>query len=165
MLPSERGSYALIVEIGKQIQIKIGSLGKQSFKKGFYCYVGSARGPGGIRARISHHIKSHMREEKKHHWHIDHLLTHARPLEVWFSFSLGEGDIADHLLARFPYTRGFGSTDSSRPSHLFYSPKKEDFSQALKALGMENLSLEPQAPTVTPIVSHGVPSETREAVP
>lgn len=36
------GIYILLIEIDKNIQIEIGSLGKINFDKGVYAYVGSA---------------------------------------------------------------------------------------------------------------------------
>ncbi len=42
----------------KAIRIQIGKLGQFKFKKGYYAYVGSAFGPGGLNSRIKHHIES-----------------------------------------------------------------------------------------------------------
>jgi len=36
-----KGIYILLIRISKNIQVKIGSLGKINFNKGIYAYVGS----------------------------------------------------------------------------------------------------------------------------
>ncbi len=52
-----------------------------SLRQGYYIYVGSAFGPGGVNARVSRHF----RNTKKLHWHIDYLRTFLRPLTVLYS--------------------------------------------------------------------------------
>jgi Uri superfamily endonuclease len=47
----------------------IGQLGQFDFPAGFYIYLGSAGGPGGIRGRLGRHFES----GSVHHWHIDFL--------------------------------------------------------------------------------------------
>jgi len=37
-----KGAYCLVIELKKNSSIKIGALGTIKFKKGLYCYVGSA---------------------------------------------------------------------------------------------------------------------------
>jgi len=55
---------------------------------GYYIYIGSAFGPGGVRARMLRHLRA----DKPKHWHIDylrefcysHLLhTFTKPDNVW----------------------------------------------------------------------------------
>lgn len=68
-LPTDTGSYALFLHLPvRQIQ-SIGKLGTGVFKAGNYVYFGSARGPGGLKARLSRHIDG----KGKNHWHIDFL--------------------------------------------------------------------------------------------
>ena len=38
-------------------------------RKGYYVYVGSAMGSGGVAARLKHHSKI----SKKLHWHLEYL--------------------------------------------------------------------------------------------
>ncbi len=59
-------------------RLEIGRLGSFNIIPGFYAYVGSAFGPGGLRARIRHHLESVAQP----HWHIDYLLGYAEPVEV-----------------------------------------------------------------------------------
>lgn len=46
-------------------------MGEIDFPAGEYVYLGSARGPGGLRARLGRHILN--KTKKSPHWHIDHL--------------------------------------------------------------------------------------------
>ena len=55
-IPSEKGSYILFIEINKGLQIQVGKLGKYYLPRGNYLYVGSALGPGGLKARIRRHF-------------------------------------------------------------------------------------------------------------
>jgi len=73
------GTYALIVTLDRSHFIRIGRRGRFHFPAGFYVYVGSALGPGGLAGRL----KSHLRKDKRLYWHIDYLLRHARVEQVW----------------------------------------------------------------------------------
>jgi len=48
-LPDERGTYILIASVLQMKRLKIGRLGTYDLLPGFYAYVGSAFGPGGLR--------------------------------------------------------------------------------------------------------------------
>jgi Uri superfamily endonuclease len=58
----------------------MGSLGRLQLRPGYYVYVGSAFGPGGLRARIEHHARPAVRP----HWHIDYLRRYTRLEAVWY---------------------------------------------------------------------------------
>ena len=64
-----RGIYLLLISLSKDTNITIGSLGKLSFKRGNYAYVGSSQ--NSIEKRIERHISN----KKKIHWHIDYFLS------------------------------------------------------------------------------------------
>lgn len=49
--------------------LRIGKLGEYYFQPGEYLYVGSAQGPGGLKARLDRHLIGPGRC----HWHIDWL--------------------------------------------------------------------------------------------
>ena len=51
------------------LEILVGRLGALPVEPGFYVYVGSAFGPGGLERRVGRHATT----EKKHRWHIDYL--------------------------------------------------------------------------------------------
>ena len=129
-LPEEKGTYVLIASVGQMKRIQIGQLGKFDIVPGFYAYVGSAFGAGGLCARISHHLESTAAPR----WHIDYLLQVAEPVEVWYTIG---GQKLEHRWAdlleqaaqfRIPIPR-FGSSDyhRSRASHLFFSKRRPAF--------------------------------------
>jgi len=68
-LPEAKGTYVLIAFAGQMKRLEIGRLGTFAIVPGFYAYVGSAFGSGGLRARIGHHLESTTAP----HWHIDYL--------------------------------------------------------------------------------------------
>ncbi len=129
-LPDEKGTYVLIASVPEMKRIEIGQLGKFDIVPGFYAYVGSAFGAGGLCARIGHHLESTAAP----HWHIDYLLQVAEPVEVWYTnagpkLEYQWADLlekASHF--RVPIPR-FGSSDyhRSRSSHLFCSKRRPGF--------------------------------------
>ncbi|MEW6375932.1 MAG: GIY-YIG nuclease family protein [Thermodesulfobacteriota bacterium] len=112
----DRGSYLLILNLKRRQKIKIGKLGRISFKKGFYIYVGSAM------THLTKRMERHKRLRKKHHWHIDELRAVAEfhsVLAIRSSIRL-ECEIAKALSKITEWvTPGFGSTDCSCKTHLF----------------------------------------------
>jgi len=71
--PSLPGTYALFLTLSAPAKLTIGKLGAFAFPTGEYVYTGSARGPGGVGARLRHHLRPAQRP----HWHIDYLRTRA----------------------------------------------------------------------------------------
>jgi len=119
-LPAEKGTYALIMRCRKTGHTTIGKHGQMKLSPGFYIYVGSAQGPGGIKARVSRH----RRREKKLHWHIDYLRRHTALVETWAMTGTAnrEHDWAAALAAQFESAHDrFGASDCRCLSHLFYS--------------------------------------------
>ncbi|MGD8921323.1 MAG: DUF123 domain-containing protein, partial [Gammaproteobacteria bacterium] len=53
-IPPCSGTYILKFHLGRDRNIRIGALGPLKFSSGVYLYVGSALGPGGLRARLKH---------------------------------------------------------------------------------------------------------------
>ena len=129
-LPEDKGTYILISCVTQMRRWAIGSLGKFDLIPGFYAYVGSAFGAGGLRARVGHHLAA----TAEPHWHIDYLLQVASPVEVWYSTADRklEHHWAEFLEAaprfRVPIPR-FGASEyhRSRRSHLFYSKRRPSF--------------------------------------
>ncbi len=136
-LPEERGTYILLAHLSEMKRLEIGRLGAFEFVPGFYAYVGSAHGPGGLRARIEHHLAA----VAEPHWHIDYLLRWAKPVEVWFARSDRklEQDWAE-FLQETPVFRStiarFGSSDyrRSRTTHLFYAKRQPSFQWIQQAM-------------------------------
>jgi Uri superfamily endonuclease len=133
------GSYVLVLQLTQDARLRIGRLGLFTFEAGFYCYCGSAMGPGGLEARLARHL----RQRKKPHWHVDHLLQHAVVVEIWRvpSKERLECLCAQALLgvdgASLPIP-GFGSSDCTCRTHLLHFPSLPpfgDFCAQLRALG------------------------------
>jgi len=91
-----------------------------NFQPGFYFYVGSAKGPGGLRARI----KRHFSVQQKKFWHIDYLKPYLTPVGFFYSSQIDkECEWAMLLkdLEKFEIpVRKFGSSDCKNDceSHL-----------------------------------------------
>lgn len=77
-LPSIQGAYALIVKLVHKVPVDRPRNGPDVLRPGWYVYAGSARGPGGIHARLARHF----RIGKRIHWHIDQLTT-ADDARIW----------------------------------------------------------------------------------
>src|SRR5271165_5126180 len=77
---SRPGTHVLVLSSRSTDLIQIGRLGALQLQSGFYVYVGSALGPGGVRARLAHHRKISRRP----HWHIDYLRAHTRLEEICY---------------------------------------------------------------------------------
>jgi Uri superfamily endonuclease len=129
-LPEAKGTYVLIASVAQMKRLQIGRLGACDIAPGFYAYVGSAFGSGGLRARLGHHLESTAAP----HWHIDYLLGVAEPVEVWYTTA--NQKLERHwaeLLEKAPQFRvpipRFGSSDyhRSRSSHLFFSKRAPSF--------------------------------------
>jgi len=129
-LPEAKGTYVLIAFVAQMKRLEIGRLGAYDIMPGYYAYVGSAFGEGGLRARIGHHLESTATP----HWHIDYLLGVAEPVEVWYT---RDHQKLEHrwaeLLEKAPRfrvpIRRFGSSDYHRSgsSHLFFSKGRPSF--------------------------------------
>ncbi len=120
-IPACKGAYIVILRLRDPLRIRVGILGVIEFDEGHYAYVGSARGPGGVRARLCRHIRGTGTKR----WHIDYLREHAEV--AYYLYTCGgpsERVIAERchrLLA--PGPKGFGSSDDpANPTHLFSCP-------------------------------------------
>ncbi|MGQ9549210.1 MAG: GIY-YIG nuclease family protein [Roseiflexus sp.] len=120
-----RGTYLLMLRINRDITgLPVGKLGALDFPAGYYLYVGSAFGPGGIPARLAHHAK---RRKTRPHWHIDYLRALGDVEEAWsISCPVRLEQAWVSALSAAPDVRsvapGFGAGDSPCASHLFFSP-------------------------------------------
>lgn len=132
------GTYLLLLRLEEDREIEVGRLGKLFFPWGYYLYVGSARGPGGLRARLARHC----RREKQPRWHIDYLRYHAHLVEIW---TIESDEPLECLWARQlgqlssarPIPR-FGSSDCRCPSHLFHLKEKPSHRQFARSLPPAN---------------------------
>jgi hypothetical protein len=67
--PKGPGAYVLLIELAEPLEVALPSKPKTTLETGRYLYCGSAKGPGGIRARLTRH----MRVGKLIRWHMDRL--------------------------------------------------------------------------------------------
>jgi Uri superfamily endonuclease len=74
-LTREPGTYALGFSLPRAARIRAGALGERELGPGVFVYVGSAFGPGGLRARVMRHLRG----AAKRHWHVDSLRAVAAP--------------------------------------------------------------------------------------
>jgi Uri superfamily endonuclease len=135
-IPVDPGTYLLWLYISQSQKLNIGRLGDFTFIAGEYIYLGSARGPGGLRARLGRHLRG----DGKIRWHIDYLraaaqvrgfgyVNHGRgtmeraPTECDWSQKLAAPNGADLPDAHVPIPR-FGASDcqSGCTAHLIYFP-------------------------------------------
>lgn len=127
----DSGFYLFLVEVIQDKNIAVGSKSRE-FKKGFYCYVGSAK--KGLQKRI----ERHKRIRKNKHWHMDYLREEATVVQAWpiriqadieCVIAQSIRSIADSEVP------GFGSSDCHCCSHLFYfaqSPlRRLDFQETI----------------------------------
>lgn len=136
----DSGSYILIIHNEKNQKIEIGNLGRIEFKKGYYCYVGSAL------QYLSKRVERHKRKIKKLHWHIDYLLNKTKifkSVEIRSPEKL-ECEIAKSLKAISEGSvKNFGSSDCSCETHLFYFKEnpihRKDFIELILHFRIERL--------------------------
>jgi len=122
------GAYILILKLNSSKDIVVGSLGKIKFKKGFYCYIGSAIG----NTTIENRCKRHLKTNKKTKWHIDYLRREAEIVEIVAipSRKKIECKIARKISEKTDgFIPRFGSSDCNCKSHLFYFKDKKSLSK------------------------------------
>jgi Uri superfamily endonuclease len=125
-----KGTYALVLRLEGSEEISVGKLGTFAFPAGYYLYVGSALGSGGLEARLARH----RRRGKKSRWHVDYLLEHAQLVEVWSIASTDKLECRWAQSARqLPGSEipvpGFGSSDCRCLSHLIYLARKPAYEE------------------------------------
>ena len=130
------GTYVLLLYLPEDKTLVVGKLGEFDFPAGWYTYVGSAFGSGGLMARIKHHLQP----GESPHWHIDYLRREAQLKEVWLA---PDGKPREEtwveLMIDIPgatvLIEGFGASDSRQETHLFYfdvRPSLEDFAVGVR---------------------------------
>jgi Uri superfamily endonuclease len=128
VFPARPGTYVVLLAATRRRRVSIGRLGALALRAGCYCYVGSAFGPGGLRARLQHHLGIAHRL----HWHIDYLRRVTTPTAVWFSDDPQRHECRWAQIigalpgAEMPLT-GFGASDCNCATHLFHFDKAPAF--------------------------------------
>lgn len=123
-VPAAGGTYLLWLRPRTTpAKVTVGRLGRMVVRDGWYGYVGSALGPGGLRARIAHHLEP----PSDPHWHLDYLRDACEPRVAWI---LPGHTRREHAWAEAVRRRrraqvplpGFGASDCRCPAHLFRFP-------------------------------------------
>ena len=129
------GTYALILHSSLSADIQIGRWGYLRVEPGYYVYIGSAFGPGGVRARVSRHF----RKAKRSYWHIDYLREMIDPVCAWCSYAPFrlEHQWAQTLgqMADISCIKGFGCSDCSCDGHLFAMSTAPDSAKVFTSIG------------------------------
>lgn len=125
---TNKGTYILWLHVAVTAVVRVGRLGSFAFPVGWYAYVGSAMGLGGLQGRLRHHFAPIRRP----HWHIDFLRQVAISKEAWIII-----DATSHehrwasLLRDMPgasiSVRHFGASDCRCETHLFHFIDQPDF--------------------------------------
>ena len=110
-----------------------GRFGTFHLSPGHYIYLGSAHGPGGLRARLGRHLKG----DGQLHWHIDALrrVAEVEAFSFYVSPSVAKEEMPlecrwSQILMRLPQAEvavpGFGASDCRHacPAHLVFFPSR-----------------------------------------
>ncbi|MCU0604572.1 MAG: GIY-YIG nuclease family protein [Desulfobacterales bacterium] len=154
-IPAGRGTYALLLFCPRSRTLGIGRLGSRTIPRGWYVYVGSAFGPGGLRARC----RRHLRPPRRRHWHIDYLRPAAILQAIWFTEDPEPqehrwAEIVGSLAGAEVLIRRFGSSDCRCPSHLFRCASRPSFA-TFRRLALRGVP----APDRTGIFSAAMPRQ------
>ena len=148
-LPAAPGAYVLLLTANAPVVLNMPRFGKLALAAGQYAYVGSAHGPGGLRARVGRHLRA----EKPLHWHIDYL-TAALPVIHVVTLAVTDGARLEctwvkrliGLSGASAPAPGFGSSDCRHgcPAHLVRLPDSLKPEELEEILGVGNGSDDPQ---------------------
>ncbi len=118
--PKEPGAYLVLLHLPRGLVFPSGPFRGRRLAAGWHVYAGSARGPGGLAARV----RRHLRRKKRLRWHVDRVSTRA---EAGFALCFPGGEeceLVSRLLAArtfSPSLPGFGASDCATcPAHLLW---------------------------------------------
>ena len=123
-LAGDKGAYLIGLALSSDIALRLATCSARELKAGSYLYCGSARGAGGIAARV----KRHFRRHKTPHWHLDRLTVFAEQIAALPVPGGNECDLVEQLLRsrRFEIAAaGFGSSDCRRCEGHLLAPVQE----------------------------------------
>lgn len=115
--------YLLFLKLEEYKTIEIGALGRIEFQPGTYVYVGSAMNS------VEKRLQRHFSEAETLHWHIDYLNSETKTFDYFILPETSEYEewFAEKIGKYCEPVQDFGSSDSSRESHLFRIPDPKDF--------------------------------------
>jgi Uri superfamily endonuclease len=126
----------LVLRLERSTALDVGRLGRVRFPAGWYAYAGSARGPGGLAARVSRHLRS----PKPLRWHVDYLRADAQPIQIWYALGARKRECSwAQAMSGLPGTsvpvRRFGASDCRCPAHLVHFAATPDLGTFVRAVG------------------------------
>ena len=135
------GTYLLVLAASQGRSVQVGRLGIIDLQAGYYLYIGSAFGSGGIRSRVKHHARIAARP----HWHLDYIRPCLSLESIWYSHDpIGhECEWAAVLAGKSTITEplpGFGASDCDCATHLFYQSRQPRFGDFKKLLEHHTLN-------------------------
>lgn len=137
-IPDESGSYCLIFHLENSMNVSIGKSGTFLFSAGYYFYFGSAKGSGGLKARLLRHFAM----EKKKFWHVDYLRPYMVFVAAVFTMQADQEcawcqKIQENTTFNVP-VKGFGASDclTSCKAHLLYSDFLKGFNEFFEYLNI-----------------------------
>ncbi len=149
LLPQTSGVYILVFHLAKATSIAFDRKGTQhSFPPGWYLYVGSACGAGGLKGRLTRHQR-HIGDRKRFHWHVDYFREHALLCEIWYG-ETAHSEFEHHWAKALSDLVGttvpvpkFGASDCGAqcPSHFFQLPDRPSTATFRAKLASRHLSL------------------------
>ena len=124
--PASPGAYAFTIALSSPLLLNIPRFTGILLPAGRYVYVGSARGSGGLRARL----RRHLRRSKTAHWHIDRLTVIGAVQQV-IAVPHGRECALMQKLSQMPGVTvpvaGFGASDCrSCQAHMAAVPARFD---------------------------------------
>lgn len=132
----KKGIYCLLIKNSNEQSISVGALGNVTFPAGYYIYVGSALGSGGL-SRVSRHIRFFREQYRKPKWHIDYLMMNT-VLEKTFCTETDERlECVLSAAVGGACVPRFGCSDCDCVSHLYYRKEnpEEEIRKAFEKLG------------------------------
>ena len=136
----KKGNYILVLSLKNHESQFIPRFGNVQFSPGIYLYCGSAHGQGGLRSRVTRHLKKNSIP----HWHIDWVKGHMKMLEIWGQVSedyneCGFSNFISHLENASAAVIGFGSSDCKKKclTHFWKLPVKDDIENIFNRLAKQ----------------------------
>ena len=112
------GAYCLLIRLDQARTPKLTAFPEAVFPPGWYVYCGSAYGPGGLKSRLSRHL----RKDKKPRWHVDTLTCVSSETFAVPVIGGSECALLSRLISQSVFSApvpGFGSSDCRTcSSHL-----------------------------------------------
>lgn len=141
-----KGTYVLLLHLPEATRFaRVGPFGAVTLPEGFYVYVGSTHGTGGVRGRVRYHLRL---DKESLHWHLDYVRPAMQPLEAWGTYDPVKRECAwarlmHQALGGEVIVPGFGAADDAKkrkaercPAHFFHFgsfPSFNDFCRAAVA--------------------------------